>query len=307
MNNKNVVVGYTKLIVVIRIWGGVYHVAKFLTTDTDPFTLSFIRFALASIILLILHHNNNGFAGFKKTRSEWLVLFLIGFFGVSLYNLFFFAAESLISANVVAIIYSLTPCITVYLGSVFLKQRVSMGGYVGILIALAGAVGVISFSDGDCGKFFCSALFKHISLGQIFAILASICMAIYSILNKRASQMNISSLTITTFGSVFGMIFLFIPFLLWGDAKSILSKSWMFWLAMGYTSILSTVIAYKWYSDAIQEIGMSQTVVCQNGIPFATIMIGTLFYGQWVTLGVFTSGAIIILGVIVTHFSVNRQ
>lgn len=306
MNSKNLVLGYIKLSIVILIWGGVYHVAKFLTNGTDPFTLSFTRFFIASVILLILHHNCNGINGFKKTKNDWIVLFLIGFFGICLYNLFFFAAESLISANIVSIIYSLTPCITVYLGSIFLKQKIGVGGNIGVLVALIGAIGVISLSDGDCGKIFCSSLFRHISLGQTFSILASFCMAIYSILNKKASHMGISSLTITTFSSFFGMILLLIPFLIWGDAKSLLAKSWEFWLAMGYTSILSTVIAYKWYSDAIQEIGMGQTVVCQNGIPFATIIIGALFYNQGVSWGVFISGAVIVLGVIITNFSVNR-
>ncbi|MFN7095881.1 MAG: DMT family transporter, partial [Burkholderiales bacterium] len=216
MRSGNKLVAYLKLIAVVIIWGGNYHAAKYLVKDTDIYTVSFLRFALAALMLLFIQHNKHGAMGYKKSPIQWWMLIAIGFVGIFIYNIFFFGAESLIPANNVAILYAFTPCITVVFSSIFLKQKISCLGYVGVIIALVGTIGVINTSDTNCGKFFCGELFRHLSLGELLAILATVSMSCYNILNRKAALMNLDPLHITTFGAVFGAIFLFITFLLFG-------------------------------------------------------------------------------------------
>ena len=56
LRQNNKIIAYVKLICVILIWGGVYHVAKFLVSDTDIFTIAFIRFFIASFVSLLLYY-----------------------------------------------------------------------------------------------------------------------------------------------------------------------------------------------------------------------------------------------------------
>ena len=299
--------GYIKLVLVILLWGGVYHVAKYLVRDSDPFTISFVRWFIASIVLLVLYWRKHKVDGFKKPPAEWRMLFLLSLFGVTLYNLLFFGAEVFLSASMVAILYSFTPCITVMLSAVFLKQKVNFYAWCGIIVAMAGAVVVINLSSPTCGKFFCLGLFSNVSFGQILAILASCSMATYTMLNRQASQMSLDSLTITTFAATFGALMLFVTAILFGDLASVLHKSLIFWIAMAYVSIFATVISYKWYSDAIREIGMGKTAVFQNGIPLATVMLGIVFLGQHVSVQIIMAGCAIIVGVLITNRALSSN
>lgn len=307
-NSQRKLHAYLKLIGVVFTWGGVYHVAKYLVTGTDIFTVSFIRFFISSIVLLLIYRKKRGAVGFSKSRKHWGMLITIGFLGIFVYNMFFFGAEALIPANNVAILYAFTPCITVLLGYVFLKQQINGLGYFGIAIALLGTVGVISFSDATCGKFFCAGLFNNLSAGQLLAILATISMALYSILNKKAAMMGIDSFSLTTFAAVFGTVFLFVAFLLFGGkAELLLHKSFEFWLAMFYTSVFATVVSYKWYSDAIHTIGVGATSVWLNGVPFSAILIGLVIMGQGIGGGELLSGIVIVGGVLITTFATRKR
>ena len=302
---KNIYIGYAKLVLVILIWGGNYHVAKYVVDDSDPFTVSFIRWFIASVILFVIYWRKHGILGFRKPSSDWKILFLVSLFGVSIYNLLFFSAEVFLPASMVAILYAFTPCITVMLGAIFLKQRVNFYAWCGIIVAMCGAIAVINLSSPTCGKVFCIGLFSNVSFGQILAILASVSMAIYTILNKQASQLQLDSLTITTFSSIFGAVILFIPALFFGDLASVVHNSLMFWVAMAYVSILATVLSYHWYCDAIREIGTCKTTVFQNGVPLAAVILGIVFLGQIISMEIIIAGCIIVLGVLITNKSLN--
>lgn len=298
---------YIKLIVVIILWGSVYHVAKYLVTGTDIYTVAFIRFFISAIILLVMYYAKERRLIIYRPKYHWWLLVWIGFFGIFAYTTLFFSAESLIPANYVAVLYSFAPCATVLLSRYFLKQSIPLIAYLGIIMALIATIAVVSISDPLCaGNLICMGLVKHVSVGQILAIGAAIAMAIYNVLNRKAAQCKIDALTITTFSMVFGCILLFINFLLFGaPVASLLHKPLMFWFAMLYTAIIATALCYKWFSDAICYIGVGQVAVFLNGVPLSAVLIGIIFLGQSVKMELILAGSFIILGVIITNCSVN--
>jgi drug/metabolite transporter (DMT)-like permease len=308
LRQNNKIIAYVKLICVILIWGGVYHVAKFLVSDTDIFTIAFIRFLIAATVLLCIYYKNRPMV-INRDYRHWVILFWIGAIGIVGYTIVFFAAEALIDANDVAILYAFTPCLTVLLGHIFLKQKVKRLAYLGVIIAFLGTIAVISLTATKCnGKLICTDLVKNLSLGQVFAVLAAVFMSIYNILNKKAATIGLNPLTITTFGSLFGAVLLFIPFLFLGEGvHQIFHKSWMFWLATVYVSIFATVLSYKWYSDSIHYLGVGQTAVFLNMLPLAAVLIGVVLLGKSISIGVLCAGLVIISGVLITNYSVNKQ
>ncbi|MCC2645497.1 MAG: hypothetical protein K0R94_1275, partial [Burkholderiales bacterium] len=243
MNNKKFL-AYIKLITVVLIWAGVYHVAKYLAANTDAFTLSFLRFFIASSILLLLYFREHGVQKiFTIAESQWSVLWLIGLIGVFGYNILFFGAESIISANDVAIFFAFSPCLTVIFNKLILKHQIRPLAYLGIAIALLGTIGVITLSHKAVPEYTCLATSRLIPWGQILAILTAFAMALYNVLNKKACYLGLDALTITTFSALIGTIFLFISFLLFGGKMAeLIHKPFAFWAAMAYISILATVI-----------------------------------------------------------------
>lgn len=297
-------IAYFKLAGVVLIWAGVFHVGKYLVGDTDIFTISFLRFLIATIILLSIYFAKHGIKkAFIKPDEHWKILWLIGLIGVFGYNVLFFGAETLVSANKVAIFFAFTPCITIVLGKAILGHKVKPLAYGGIIVALLGTIGVITMSK-DPEPYSCIITNTSLPLGEILSILAAVAMALYNVLNKKAAEIGLDSLTITTFSALMGTLFLFVTFLLFGHhGMDIMHKSVAFWVSIIYTSVIATVVAYRWYSDAIRELGVGKTSVFQNGIPLFTVLIGVVFLGNHVSTHVLLSGLVIIIGVIMTNMS----
>jgi drug/metabolite transporter (DMT)-like permease len=125
-------------------------------------------------------------------------------------------------------------------------------------------------------------------------------------MNRVATQKQINSLQITTFAAIFGSLLLLVAMLIWGNPATILHQSFNFWLAMAYTVIIASVLAYFWYSEAIRELGVAKTVIFVNAIPILTVLMDIIFNHNPVHLSVLSCGAIIIAGVIITNKSIIR-
>src|SRR3989338_6900538 len=73
------------LILANIIWGAASPIFKFSLQNIPPFTLAFIRFYGASLILLVMTYPY-----LKIERKDWLKMVLLSFFGVTFNISFFF-------------------------------------------------------------------------------------------------------------------------------------------------------------------------------------------------------------------------
>lgn len=300
MSQFNSWLAYFKLFGLVCVWGGNYHVASYLVKNVDIVTISFLRFLIASIALLVLYCCQNNCAGaYQKIRKNWLLLLYLGGIGIFLYNLLFFASESLISANDVALLFAFTPCIAAILSYIFLRQPVRLVGWLGIAIALIGAIAIINLSNKDCGRFFCANTFGALSMGQLFAFGASFSMAIFTIVSKKLSQRGVDTLTMTTVAAVVGALLLAILYLFYGGTLSaLLQQGVKFWSGIIYLSLFATVITYRWYSDILHILGTPITVWL-NAVPFVAIIIGFVLSEATVSINELIAGVVIIIGAII--------
>lgn len=300
---------YFKLIFAIGIWAGLYHVAKYvLIPGIDIKLIIFLRYFIASFCLLIILKVKTKKIIYPIGLKQGLLICLIALIGLIFYNLLFFYAESLISGNLIAIMYAFTPCITACLSAILFKLRLNILQICGIFIALIGTIGVINYSTASCGRFFCVNTFSHWDLGILYAIGATICFALYSILNKYLIlNSNLIALVINTYSSLAACSILLFLFLFKGISfENIkLSTSQSFWLAMLYTSIAATAIAYLWYVEVLAKLGILKTVVFQNTLPLQTILIGYIWFNESISLNVFICSCIVVIGVLITNIPLN--
>jgi drug/metabolite transporter (DMT)-like permease len=299
---------YLKLTLAIISWAGVYHAANYLVRHLDMYSTAFIRYLIASIILLIILKIKRGRIFDKELfKSNWLLLISVGVVGIGLYNLAFFGAEKYLTANMVVLIFSFSPCLTAFMASIVFRQKIPLTGYLSMLVALSGTIGVINYANPACGKFFCTEIFTHLSIGEVYALFLCLFAAIFSLMNRKATQRKIDSLTITSYAAVFGCIVLFFSMLMFGNISEITHQSINFWLVMAYTSIIGSVAAYFWYSEAIGALGVPKVVVALNAIPFTTLVMSVIFFNQKISLSIIICGMIIITGVILTNLSLSKK
>lgn len=299
---------YLKLTLAIISWAGVYHAANYLVRHLDMYSTAFIRYLIASVILLVILKIKRGRIFDRELfKSNWLLLISVGVVGIGLYNLAFFGAEKYLTANMVVLIFSFSPCLTAFMASIVFRQKIPLTGYLSMLVALSGTIGVINYANPACGKFFCTEIFTHLSIGEVYALFLCLFAAIFSLMNRKATQRKIDSLTITSYAAVFGCIVLFFSMLMFGNISEITHQSINFWLVMAYTSIIGSVAAYFWYSEAIGALGVPKVVVALNAIPFTTLVMSVIFFNQKISLSIILCGMIIITGVILTNLSLSKK
>ena len=80
---------YIKLLLTAVFWGGTFVAGRSLVQNVGPFSAAFCRFAVASLILIVLTWKTEGRIPVLK-KGQILPVLLLGLTGVFSYNLFFF-------------------------------------------------------------------------------------------------------------------------------------------------------------------------------------------------------------------------
>ena len=297
---------YLRLIAAIFIWSMLYHIAKPAASISGPYLIAFLRYLIAALLSLgILKWRTGKFIP-QLNKEQWLLVMLIGLIGICSYNLFFFNAEALISGNTVAILYAFSPCLTTIISSFVFKTKLNLLSKIGIVVSLLGAIGVVNYASPECRCYFCSVTFQKMSCGEAYGLLATIAFALYAILSKYTAQKNVSTLVMNTYASVFGCIFLTIAAIYKGNFTILRTAPLSYWLDLLYISVLATVVAYLWYTQALIKLGVLKTVIFQNTVPIQAVVIGYLFFGEKIGRGELVCGLIIVLGVYLTSMKGKR-
>lgn len=296
---------YGKILLALVFWASLYHIAPLPLSYVDIYLVGLLRYIFASIIFLAIHYYFVGCFVPRLNIRQWLHIIAVGFFGVFLYNLVFLSAEKLISVNIIAIIYAFSPCLITILSSIVFKIKVNAQAKVGILVALLGTIGVVLFSSGGDMAQCLNGI--HIGFGEVLSILAVLCFSAYAILGKCSVREGIHMITINTYGAIVGMIMFAIVSGFKSDFSTLANTDFKFWASMLYISIFATVIAYIWYLEALEEIGVYKTAVFQNMLPFFVILIGFMFYGETISIVALLFGGVVFLGVYMTNVAVNKK
>lgn len=114
------------------IWGAASPIFKWSLTNIQPFTLAFLRFFCASLILLPFVFRN-----LEIKKEDWLNLILLTFSGVT-FNISFFFLGLRLAPSIDAPIIATAGPIFLLLGSFFflketLKKRIVLGTIIGLL------------------------------------------------------------------------------------------------------------------------------------------------------------------------------
>lgn len=125
------------------LWGALIEIPE---KGGFPATLGYAVWALTMIIPALIVLKKVNWAIEKDKRSVWLGL-IIGFTGAG-GQLILFQALRTGPAYLVFPFISLSPVVTILLSFIFLKERASVRGWVGIILALF-AIPLLSYSSGD--------------------------------------------------------------------------------------------------------------------------------------------------------------
>lgn len=116
---------YLKLLLMAFFWGGTFIAGRFLAGRITPFPAAFLRFTMASMVLVLLTlHKHRGWP--RILPGQWLPLLLLGLSGVFAYNAFFFKGLELITAGRAAVIVANNPVLIAVFASLLLGEKLGL-------------------------------------------------------------------------------------------------------------------------------------------------------------------------------------
>ncbi|MDJ0855766.1 MAG: DMT family transporter, partial [Desulfobacterales bacterium] len=277
---------YVKLFGMAVFWGGTFIAGKLAAQNVGPFSAAFLRFAIASVFLLLAAWKFEGRLPAIRSR-QLLPVFLLGLTGVLAYNVFFFKGLKLVEAGRAAIIIANNPIGIALFSALIFRERLTPLRLAGILVSISGAVIVItrgSWSSLGSGV---------VGWGELFILGCVASWVTFSLLGK-ALLKEMSPLSSILYASLSGTLCLALP--AWQEG---LPAAWpgytlTDWLALFYLGFFGTVLGFVWYYEGIQRIGATKAGVFINFVPISAIVFSFFILGEPLT-GSLLAGTLLVL------------
>ena len=277
------------LLAAMIIWSTSFVALKATFRVYDPMFVIWGRQILAAVLFLFVIKRL--WEKCEYRREDVKLLLLMAVFEPCLYFIFEAMALTYTTASQAGILTSTLPML-VAIGAFFvLKERTTILTWIGLLLAVAGAVILGIFSD-------VTETAPGPLLGNFLEFCAMICAAGYTIMLKRLSE-RYNPFFLTAFQCFAGSVF-FLPFVfLRGGfpAQFELMPS----LGVAYLGAVVTIGAYGLYSVGIRRVTAGAAAAFVNLIPVFAVFFGWLFLGEMLNMIQYIACGLIFAGVFLSQ------
>ena len=286
---------YSLLVMANMFWAGNFVVGSVLTTKFSPVLLVFMRWTIATMILIPITYDklNNG-QWWRKIRLHWQPLLTMAVTGIFLYSTLVYVALKFTSPVNAAIVNGANPIVLTLLGVLLLKERVNGQQVAGMIISFVGVTWVVSNGSWELLKNFRLNMGDLLMLGNIFV------WGVYSIATKKVTK-ELSALEATALSGILAMFLMFPPVMVDYSLNSQLEFGLGSVLGILYIGIFSSVLAYLCWNEGIKQIGPGRSGIFMNLIPVFAAIFAFLFLDQHLTINQFIGGALVAAGVYLTN------
>ncbi len=288
---------YIKLLLTAFIWGGTFIAGRMVAQNVEPYSASFLRFAVASVFLVFFTWKMEGnFPALKK--NQIIPVILLGMTGIFSYNIFFFKGLKIIGAGRAALIIANNPVFITLLAAYFFKERLNIFKLAGVAISVTGAVVVISRGNP------LEILSGSLGWGELYIFCCVLSWVAFSLIGKSVMS-DLSPVVAITYSSIAGTAFLFIPAWYEGIAFKMFTYSISDWLGIVYLGFFGTALGFVWYYEGIKKIGPSRAGLFINFVPVSAVFLAFFMLNEPVTLSLLAGTIMVSSGVYLTNSNMS--
>ena len=228
ISSRNVLKAWSILFGLALIWGTSFILIKrglefFSSAEVGALRISITFIVLAPFAIYRIR---------KIKWREWKYLSLVGLIGSGFPAFLFAKAQTGIDSSLAGILNSLTPLFTMIIGLSFFSLKTKWFNIAGVLIGLAGAIGLISVSGGRSFEF----NFQY----AIYIIIATVCYATnVNVVKYKLKETDALTITVFSFFTIGLPVLLYL--LLFTDFIRQISTEPQAMKALGYVSILAVI------------------------------------------------------------------
>jgi len=284
---------YVKLLFTTLFWGGTFVAGRIASRNIGPFSIAFQRFAIASILLILLTWKIEGKLPLLK-KFQILPVILLGMTGIFTYNVMFFKGLKIIEASRASLIIATCPIFITIFSFFFLKEKINLIKGLGIIISICGAIIVIS--KGNINGIFETGLGR----GELYIFCCVLSWVAYSLIGKTVMR-DLSPLASVLYSVIVGAVALFIPACFEGMLQNFSHQSLRDWSCISYLGIFGTVIGFVWYYQGVQRIGPTKAGLFINFVPVFTILCAFVILREPITFSLVVGTVLVISGVYLTN------
>lgn len=252
-------------------WAGNNVVAKAIISDVPPFSFTFLRWLLASLILLPFTWSYVK-RDWHKAMRAWGRLVLIAALGICAFNTLLYMAVVTTTAVNVGLISSIFPATIALFSWLILKIRLGRLQVAGMLISFIGILLVIM--HGDLATI-TNLVFVE---GDIWMLIGIICGSIYPVLLH--DKPDIHPLSLLMIIILLGML-VSLPLYLVDLAQGrFVHLDGEVVAGLLYIAVFPSVLAYLLWNRGIELVGANHAGLYLNLIPILTAVMAALFLGE---------------------------
>jgi drug/metabolite transporter (DMT)-like permease len=282
-------IAFVKLTIAVVAWGASFIATKVALRDASPVMIVWTRFLMGVVIL--------GAAVIARRQLTPVPVrdlgrfAVLGFLGITFHQ--WLQSNGLVTAqaSTTAWIIASTPVFIAILGAAVLRERLPPIGIVGIALAAAGVLLVVTRGD-----------FAQLARGQFGApgdwliLLSAPNWAVFSVLSRRVLRGHPPArmmFYVMTIGWLFTSALLLID-----PASHALPRfTREGWVAVAFLGVACSGFAYIFWYDALEALPASQAGAFLYLEPLVAVVVAAVVLGESMGIASLLGGAIILLGV----------
>jgi drug/metabolite transporter (DMT)-like permease len=268
-------------------WAVAFVIGKLVLTGMTPLAVGVWRYAAAGAVLAPFVLRDPTRRHLRAVVAPLAVMTLTG--GVA-YPWLFLEALARTSATNTSLLIALNPVFTVLLAPLVVGEPLTRRKATGLVVALAGAVLVIT--RGDLGL----VARLGFAAGDLMAVVAAAMWAVFNLASRRVVGLVSPSVINSVVYSISGLVLFVIGFSE-APVAQLVGAPLSIWLGIFAMAVVSSVIAGQFFLSGVRAVGVSRAVVFVYLVPVLTAVLASLVLDERFTGAQAIGGVSVLAGV----------
>lgn len=295
---------HLRLVGMAVLWGASWPAGRIIAQSMPPLAGACLRFLLATMALLPWLYWSGGFSHLKTWSAQrWLGMTAAGATGVFGYAAFFLSGLQHLPAGKAALVITLNPVMTMLMAAWLFKERLNAIIAMGMLLAVAGAIVVLSHGRP------LELMHGAMGVGELLILGCVVCWVLYTLIG-RWMLTGVDALSTTAVTSTIGAVFLLIASLVVEGPAALdaaMHSGSTAWIALIFLSFGATALAYAWYFDGVKALGAGAASGYITLVPLFGVVISAYLLGEVIDAPMVLGGAMAIAGTAVMNWGRARH
>lgn len=290
-------VAYAMLAAVMLFWAGNTIVGRAVAGSVPPFTLAFVRWAGASLVLLPFAWPHLK-VDLPAIRRNWPILLTLGVLGIGMFNALLYTSLHYTTATNSLLLQAAIPPMVLLFDALIFRVRPQRAQLLGVLLSCAGVIAVIS------GGHLETLTHLRFGTGDLLMLAAVTIWGLYTSLLRLRPAMDWRSFLFSTF--IVGVVVL-LPAAAseWRDFH-IATLGPPQWGAFLYVALLPSLLSYALFNAAVERVGPGPAGQASTLLPLFGALLAALLLNEPLGRHHLVGMALILTGILVAALGQRR-